>query len=64
MQGIFNDEGGDSGQIRTYPFGTPPISPLDSVANRLKWPALRRDPRLASRQMGCADTPILIVNRP
>ncbi len=64
MQRIFNDEGGVSGQIRSNPFGTEPISPLDVVAKRLKWPALRRVSRLASNEMGCADATRLILNRP
>ena len=64
MQRIFNDEGGVSGQIWPNPFGTKPISPLDVVAKRLKWPTLRRVPRLASSKMGCADATRLIRNRP
>jgi hypothetical protein len=64
MQGIFNDEGDESGRSRSNPFGTRPISPLGGVANRLKWPALRRASRLASSKMGRADTPSLALNRP
>ncbi len=64
MQRIFDDEGGDSGQIWPNPFGTKPISPLDVVAKRLKWPTLRRVSRLASNKMGCADIASLQVDRP
>jgi hypothetical protein len=69
MQRIFNDEWSESGQIWSNPplpeLGeTKPILPLDIVANRLKWPALRRVSRFASDKMGHADTTILNVNRP
>jgi len=36
MLGIFDDEWAGNGQIRTNPFGTRPISPLDGVVKRLK----------------------------
>ncbi len=64
MQRIFNDEWCESGQIWSNPFGTQPILLLDIVANRLKWPTLRRVLRLASNKMDCADAAILNVNRP
>jgi len=64
MPGIFNDEWGESGQIRSNPGGTRPILPLNSVANRLKWPALRRNLRLANGKMGRASNVIVIPNRP
>jgi hypothetical protein len=69
MQRIFNDEWSESGQIWPNPplpelGGTLPILPLDIVANRLKWSALRCVSRLASDKMGYADAAILNVNRP
>lgn len=64
MPGIFNDEECESGRNWPNPCGTRPISPLDSVANRLKWPALRRASRLASSKMGHADATVMILNRP
>lgn len=64
MQCIFNDEWIESGQIRSNPLGTKPISLLDSVANRLKSRTRRRAPRLASTKMGTADTASLKTNRP
>ena len=64
MQRIFDDEGDDSGQNWSNPFGTKPISPLDVVAKRLKWLTLRRVSRLASNKMGCADTASLNIDGP
>ncbi len=68
--GKFGDEERESGRNWPNPpfyrenGGTRPISPLDSVANRLKWPALRRASRLASSKMGHADATVMIRNRP
>jgi len=64
MPGIFDDEGREAEPIWLNPFGTWPIWPLHSVAHGLKWPALRRHSRLASSQMGHADTTTMILNRP
>ena len=64
MPGILNDEECESGRNWPNPLGTRPISPLDSVANRLKWPALRRGSRLASGKMGHTDATVMMRNRP
>jgi len=64
MPGIFDDEGRETDPIWSNPFRTRPIWPLDSVAQGLKWLALRRLSRLASGQMGHADATTMILNRP
>ncbi len=64
MPGIFDDERGETGPIWANPEGTRPIWPLDFVATSLKWPTLRRFPRLARGQMGHAGTVTMILNRP
>ena len=64
MPGIFDDEWRETGPIWPNPGGTRPICLLDVVANGLKWLTLRRHSRLASRQMGHANTAIITVHRP
>ena len=69
MPGIFDDEGRETGPIWLNPTwpdlrGTRSIWALDSVAQGLKRPALRRLSRLASSQMGRADATTMILNRP
>lgn len=64
MPGIFDDEQRESGPIWSNPSGTRPIFPLDGVANCLKWPALPRNPRLASEKMGRASTATISVHGP
>ena len=62
MPGIFDDERRVSGAIWPNPVGTRPIWPLDSVAQGLKWPTLRRLSLLARSQMGHADTVTMTVD--
>ena len=64
MLGIFDDERRETGPIWPNPAGTRLIWLLDVVAKGLKWPTLRRLPRLASSQMGRANTTTKYVNRP
>ncbi len=64
MQGIFKDERRWIGPIWPNPYWTRPIFPLDVVANCLKWPALRRNWRLAIEKMGHAGTITMNLNRP
>ncbi len=63
MVSIFNDEWCENGQIWRNPCRTRLISPLDSVARCLKWPTLRRNPRLARNKISHADAAKLILNR-
>jgi len=63
MPGIFDDEGGENGEIRSNPVGQPHFPP-GCVAQALKWPAPRRLARLSREKMGAASTAILILNRP
>jgi len=69
MPGIFDDEWAGNEQIRTNPFGTWPISPLDGVGKRLKCrhygafgPVFV--PGTTSVKIGHAGTAILSVHRP
>ena len=64
MPGIFDDERRVTGPIWSNPTGTRPLWLLDVVAKDLKWPALRRLSRLASRQMGHANAETMNLNRP
>ena len=64
MPGIFEDERREIGAIWSNPFGTRPIFLPDTVANCLKWPALRRNWRLAGKKMGHAGAITLNLNRP
>ena len=64
MQRIFDDELPDTGQIRPNPSRTRPGLPLSIVAAGLKWPALRRRPRLVSGKPGHAGTATLTVEWP
>ena len=64
MSGIFDDERRETEPIWSNPGGTRPICPLDVVAKGLKWPTLRRLSRLASGQMGHANTTTMILSRP
>ena len=64
MPGIFDDERRVTGPIWSNPTGTRPICLLDVVAKGLKWHTLRRLSRLASRQMGHANTITMNVDRP
>ena len=64
MQRIFDDELRGTGQIRPNPHLTRPGLPLSIVAAGLKWPALRRRPRLVSGKPGHAGTAILSVEWP
>ena len=64
MPGIFNDEQRERGPIWSNPYGTKPILSLDGVASCLKWPALRRNSRLASDKMDLASTATIIVHGP
>jgi len=51
MPGIFDDEGGESGEIWSNPAGQPPFSP-GCVAQAWKWPALRRLAQHSQRKNG------------
>ena len=62
MSGIYDDEHRDTGPIWPNPEGTRPICLLDVVAKGLKWQALRRLSRLASRQMGHANATTMNVD--
>ena len=64
MPGIFDDERRVTGPIWPNPSGTWPICLLDVVAQGLKWQTLPRLSRLASRQMGHANTTTTTVHRP
>ena len=64
MQRIFDDELPENGQIRPNPFRTRPGLPLSIVAAGLKWPALRRRPRLVSGKQGHAGTATTDVEWP
>ncbi len=64
MPGIFDDDQRAGEAIWLNPSGTRPIWPLDSVAQGLKWPALRRLSRLASSQMSHANATSMMLNRP
>ncbi len=64
MPGIFDDEQGNADPILANPHGTLQILPLDIVANSLKWPALRRFPRLAKGKICDAGATTMILNRP
>ena len=64
MQRIFDDERRVTEPSWPNPCGTRPIWPLDVVAKGLKWPTLRRLPRLASDQMGHANAIAIPVHRP
>ncbi len=52
MPGIFEDERREIGAIWSNPAGTWSIITPDVVANCLKWPALRRNWRLADEKNG------------
>jgi hypothetical protein len=64
MPGIFDDERRETGAIWANPEGTRPIWPADCVAKSLKWATLRRLSRLATGQIGHADTTTIIVTTP
>ncbi len=64
MLRIFDDELCESGQIWSNPKGTRPITPLDVVMKRLKWPTLRRVSCLARNEMDHAGAAILVARRP
>jgi hypothetical protein len=64
MLSIFDDEWRETARNWANPYGTRPLSPLDVVANGLKWPAHQRHWRLARNKMGRAGAPILIVHKP
>jgi len=64
MPGILDDEWAGNGQIRTNPFGTRPISPLDGVGNRLKCRHYGAFPNTTSDKIGHAGTAILGDHRP
>ncbi len=64
MPGIFDDEQGNTDPIWANPFGTLQILPLYVVAKSLKWPALRRFPRLAKGKICNAGATTIVLSRP
>ena len=64
MQRIFDDELPENGQIWPNPIGTRPGLPLSIVAASLKWPTLRRRPRLVSGKPGHAGTATVTADWP
>ena len=64
MPGIFNDEGCNIEPIWPYRYATNRICSADRAFRSLKWPALLRRERLATKQMRFADTATMILDRP